>query len=274
MLEGHSDNVKAISFHPKDSNVLVSCGYEGLWVWDVASRTTTVKLNATMREFHSSDVLCFTWACDGTSLLTGSKDSDVKVWDVQNNYALLETIVGHKASVLSIVVHPETKMIATAGRDSTIKIWDGKTLDVSFRAKRADDSGIKCALLHNLDGHRGDIVTLTWAAPFVLYSGARDNTIKVWDCRNGNAVRDFEDKANAFGKHRGDIRRMICLPGGPHIVTCSLDSTMKLWKAAPTEAKEVIELSDAKRDEAEAKLLASILSDGVAHEEAKAAVRS
>lgn len=274
MLEGHGDIVRMLSFHPEDSNVLVSGGYEGIWVWNVAERRVVKKIEAeTSRDAHTSDVLCCEWAFDGTSLLTGSKDSDVKVWDTTNDYKLLETIVGHKASVLSIVHSPTSNKIATAGRDSTIKVWDGSTLVPEMRAQRADDSGIKCALLNNLDGHRGDVVTLSWdASGFILFSGARDNTIKVWDARSGVPLRDLEDKANYMGKHRGDVRKMVSIATTPYMISCSLDSTLKVWQVAPTVSAPPLELSEAKRDEAEAKLLASILGDGQAIEEAKAVV--
>ena len=263
-----------LSFHPEDSNVLVSGGYEGIWIWDVAERRVVKKIEAeTSRDAHTSDVLCCEWAYDGTSLLTGSKDSDVKVWDTTNDYKLLETIVGHKASVLSIVYSPLSHKIATAGRDSTIKVWDGTTLVPAMRAQRADDSGIKCGLLNNLDGHRGDVVTLLWdESGFVLYSGARDNSVKVWDARAGVGVRDLEDRANYMGKHRGDVRKMVAVATTPYMLTCSLDSTLKLWEVAHTASAPPLELSEAKRDEAEAKLLASILGDGQAVEEAKAEV--
>ena len=274
LLRGHQDIVKALSFNPTDSNMLVSGGYEGILVWDVAAQRMVKKIHIdNRRDAHTSDVLCFEWACDGTSLLTGSKDSDVKVWDVNNDFKLLETIVGHKASVLSITYSPLSKLIATAGRDSTIKVWDGTTLAVAMRAQRADDSGIKCSLVHNLDGHRGDVVTLTWQeSGYVLFSGARDNTVKVWDARSGVELRELEQRSDAFGKHRGDVRKMICIPGSPYMITGSLDSTMKVWRVAPTEAVATLELTESKRDEAEAALLQSILGDGESVQEAKAVV--
>jgi hypothetical protein len=37
---------------------------------------------------------------------------------------------------------------------------------------------VVCSLLGNLDGHRGDVVALTWGPPdgATLFSGARDNS--------------------------------------------------------------------------------------------------
>ena len=58
----------------------------------------------------------------------------------------------------------------------------------------------------------------------------------------------------------------------PRMITGSLDSTMKVWRVAPTEAVATLELTESKRDEAEAALLQSILGDGESVQEAKAVV--
>ena len=84
------------------------------------------------------------------SFVTGSRDNDLKAWDVElkdGQLKCLETIFGHKAAVLDVRFCGRNEVLASCGRDSVIKIWSAKTLSKAYRAKRADDSGIKCLLL-------------------------------------------------------------------------------------------------------------------------------
>lgn len=204
---------------------------------------------------HESDVEVLVWAYGGTCLLSGSKDSNIKVWDVQNGFKELETIFGHKATVLALTINETRHTLASAGRDSTIKLWDISSLQPGMRARRSDDSGVRVNLLGNMDGHRGDVTSLAWSltSPVMLYSGARDNTIKAWNVELQTEIRDVEDTgAGTAGKHRGDVRSLLVFPrpggvqaappgttipsnappgveGGDVLVTASLDSSLKVW---------------------------------------------
>jgi len=191
------------------------------------------------RSTHGAHAVCLLppphWCC--------SKDTNLKVWDTSKPRAwrLLETITGHKAPVLTVKFSPATQRIASAGRDASIKIWDASTLAMDWRARRADDSGITCALLGTCESH-GDVIALTWTPDGAhVISGSRDNKVKVWSATTFAEVRDVYDKKLGMGgKHRSDVNRIHVLAdssgmaanGAPvHIIaTCSLDGTLRLWR--------------------------------------------
>ncbi|KAA0154886.1 hypothetical protein FNF29_02027 [Cafeteria roenbergensis] len=241
VLNGHDSPVRALVFHPTDPDVLVSGGADGIFVWSLrAGRPTKVirsEANVSA-EFpaHESDVEVLVFAFKN-NLISGSKDCNIKVWDADRGYTLLETITGHKAAVLSLKVHERTQRLASAGRDSGIKVWDISTLAPEWRARRADDRGIQCQLMGNLDGHRGDVVTLTWRPDGTgLFSGARDNTWRMWHVPTYSEVRVVEDASKGMdGSHRGDVRRIVGLPGGRTAVTASLDGNVMLWELDPED---------------------------------------
>ena len=246
--------------------MLLSGGAEGFYVWDVAAEQTTKRIETappavsgtSYAEGHESDVETFAWAY-GCILITGGRDSNIKCWNGLQNFKEMETIFGHKAAVLAIAVQESKHTMATAGRDSTIKVWDIAALQPEMHEKREDDSGVRCILTSNLDGHRGDVTSLAWGKvnPDILYSGARDNTIKMWDVLSQLELRDVEDtNAGTSGKHRGDVRTILVLPrpesvpvapagqlvppsappgaeGGDILLTGSLDSCMKVWSLMP-----------------------------------------
>jgi WD40 repeat protein len=252
--------------------VLLSGGAEGIYIWDVIAEQTTKRIETappavsgtSYAEGHESDIETFAWAY-GCVLITGSRDNNIKCWNALRDFKEMETIFGHKAAVLAVVVQDSKHQMATAGRDSTIKVWDISTLQPEMHEKRDDDSGVRCNLTCNLDGHRGDVTSLAWgkANPDTLYSGARDNTIKMWDVLAQLELRDVEDtNAGTSGKHRGDVRTIIVLPcpvgvqlapkgsvippnappgaeGGDILLTGSLDSCMKVWSLMPHDTDDI-----------------------------------
>lgn len=275
MLDGHDLPVKALLWHPEDNNTLISAGPEGYFVWDIAAAEVVTKRPADGRDGnHESDVEVLCWAMGSLNLITGSRDTSIKVWATEpdasdkageTKYRLLETIMGHKSTVLAVSFNMATTTLASAGRDSSIKLWDCSSLAEEFRAKRKDDSGVTCQLIANIDGHRGDVTTLTWSPDgATIFSGARDNTMKVWNATLHLEIRVLQDRAQGQeGRHRGDVRRILLTHDGKNLITAGLDSKVKTWQLAPEEeivaAVLDMEALEREREETEANILAQIL---------------
>lgn len=228
VLTGHIYKVSCLLFHPKDP-ILVSGGIEGIFIWDCKTGKLLKKIESSSddQNSHEGAIECLTWLYDGSSLLSGSRDTNIKVWDATDGkYSPLETINGHKATVLCFSFCQNDNLLATAGRDSTIKLWDVSTLDISFREKRLDDGAIKVIQHSNLDGHRGDVTTLIFSKDGkTLYSGARDNEIKVWDVTTSTELRSIKG-------HKGDIRNLFLLQNDSLLLSAATDGTVKLWELA------------------------------------------
>ena len=48
-----------------------------------------------------------------------------------------------------------------------------------------------------MDGHLGDVSTLaTSSEGSLVFSGARDNTIRVWDVKSHKCIREVKDQNN------------------------------------------------------------------------------
>src|SRR5690349_16767684 len=63
---------------------------------------------------------------DGTTIVSGSQDGMVKVWDGKSGKELL-TLQGHSDRVRSVAVTPDGKTIVSGSYDKTIKVWDAKS---------------------------------------------------------------------------------------------------------------------------------------------------
>ena len=60
-----------------------------------------------------------------------------------------------------------------------------------------ENKGIVCSLKATMDGHLGDVVTLaTNSTGQIIFSGARDNTIRAWDLKTHSCIREIKDQNN------------------------------------------------------------------------------
>ncbi|KAJ4456959.1 putative WD-40 repeat protein [Paratrimastix pyriformis] len=261
VLMGHDFSVTSLLFHPTEPT-LVSAGVEGIFIWDLTRMALRKKIlihteaagqQATATpDAHEGPIEVLLWMYGGTALISGSKDSTVRVWDVLEDYRMLETITGHKAPVLCLAWSEKTNMLASAGRDSAIKIWDTRTLAPSCRAQRRADKSIVCLQVTQLDGHRGDVTALLWSRDGItLFSGARDNMIKVWDVGLGQKRIQFisfpstrvavvvqvwdvgsgKNMRDILG-HKGDIRSLLLLNEEQYLLSSATDSRFIIWAVA------------------------------------------
>lgn len=230
-LVGHKRDIHLLEFHPEHANMMISGGEEGMYLWDVrqGSVVQSILESSNHPDGHEGPVYCAKWLYGGSILATGSKDSMIKLWtfdtsqDNKNRGVLtyIETLSGHKAAVLTLDGSETTKWLFSAGRDSIIKKWDIKSLAPSVLARRDDDGSIKCGLLANMDGHRGDVVTLTCMKDGrMCATGARDNTIKLWDTVLDRCIRTISG-------HSADVRRLlfIQLPSSKPTATTTGEET-------------------------------------------------
>jgi WD40 repeat protein len=102
-----------------------------LSVWDVTrgSIVGTLEGHADEPRFRSRDtrmsgvVTAARLTEDGTSAVTASRDSTLRMWDVASGKAL-HTFTGHSDAVLKLALSPNGRHAASLGRDRTVRVWD------------------------------------------------------------------------------------------------------------------------------------------------------
>jgi len=75
---------------------------------------------------HIDCVRSVAFSPDGTSLVSGSNDKTIKLWDVQTG-GVVKTFYGHTGYVLSVSISADCTTIASGSRDNTICLWDIQT---------------------------------------------------------------------------------------------------------------------------------------------------
>jgi WD40 repeat protein len=120
---------------------------------------------------HDNSVFSIALNPSGTRLVSGSRDAQLKVWDVQNNYTCLMTIPAHMFTINDIVFSPDGKLMATAGRDKHIKIWDAEAFNL-----------LKVIDREKFGGHINSVNKLFWSNwNNYLISCGDDKAVMVWE---------------------------------------------------------------------------------------------
>lgn len=62
------------------------------------------------------------WSADSRLVVSGSKDSTLKVWNLKTK-KLAEELPGHADEVYAVDWAPDGSRVASGGKDKTLKMW-------------------------------------------------------------------------------------------------------------------------------------------------------
>lgn len=111
-----SDIPRAISCW--DSSIAVGLGSGSI----VILNAITGSQGAILSE-HTDEVRSVAFSSDGVSIVSGSNDKTVKVWDVQTG-GVIKTFYGHKYWISSVSISTDSIMIASGDEYGMIYLWD------------------------------------------------------------------------------------------------------------------------------------------------------
>src|SRR5205823_6078310 len=60
---------------------------------------------------------------DGKTLVSGSNDGTVKLWDLSSGQERCSLVAHQGKEVASVAVAPDGKSLATGGADGTVRLW-------------------------------------------------------------------------------------------------------------------------------------------------------
>ncbi len=131
---------------------------------------------------HTNSVFCVRYSPDGKTLLSGSRDAHLKVWDVEKEYQAINSVVAHMYAINNIDYSPNGKHFVTCSMDKSIKVWDAKR----FRLLKVIDKARHA-------GHGTSVNKLFWSSyKNQVISCSDDRTISIWDLKIND---EYEDHA-------------------------------------------------------------------------------
>ena len=168
VLQGHNNHVVAVAFSPQSDMVATGSQDGTARIWDVRSGQERLVLAG-----HSSYVSALAFSSDGRTLATGAGrgDGNVRMWDVETGRER-RVIKGHSDEVYSFAFSPGLKNVASI-YERTVRLSE-VTSGREFQI---------------LDGHLSHVENVFLGADSgSLATLSRDNTIQLWDLRQGRKI--------------------------------------------------------------------------------------
>ncbi|KAJ7510808.1 WD40-repeat-containing domain protein, partial [Mycena galericulata] len=75
---------------------------------------------------HTGSVWSVAFSPDGKQIVSGSRDSTVRIWDLKTGATLKHPLIGHTDSILSVASSSDGKRIASSSSERTAAIFTGK----------------------------------------------------------------------------------------------------------------------------------------------------
>lgn len=267
-LESHRDKINCIAFHPKFSSIASGsddCTIK-IWDWELGELEMTLKGHTrAVRDVDyggpRGDVLLASCSSDlsiklwnpadgyknirtllghdhivsavrflpsGNYLVSASRDTDLRIWDVTTGYCV-KTVSGHTGWVRDICVSFDGKFLFSTGDDMTARLWD---------ISAVSNPEHKCTMI----GHENfneccalaPPASYRFLAPLAglgkqrstnstdfMATGSRDKTIKIWDTRGACLM--------TLVGHDNWVQAIMFHPGGQYLLSVSDDKTLKCW---------------------------------------------
>ena len=150
-------------------------------------------------------VYCFAITKDAKTLLSGSGDYRVRVWNIGTMTEEASLDCG-KSSVFGLALTSDDKHILAGGWDGIIRIWNYETK----------------ALTWTHEGTAGVIqcLAVTSDSKYIVF-GTRNNIVK---------VLNFADRSEVFtfDVHNNWVRNLATTPDSNYFITCSADKTIRI----------------------------------------------
>ncbi|KAK5733473.1 hypothetical protein LTR17_009718 [Elasticomyces elasticus] len=77
-----------------------------------------------IREGHKLEVSAMAFSLDGSMLVTGSHDTTVRIWTLDNRRETRDRILnGHKRGILDLAISPSSRTIASVCKEAVLRLW-------------------------------------------------------------------------------------------------------------------------------------------------------
>ncbi|MBW4516296.1 MAG: protein kinase [Timaviella obliquedivisa GSE-PSE-MK23-08B] len=154
----------------------------------------------------------------GNSVLAGSADATLKLWDIATSRCLL-SFEGHKGEVAAVALSPVGHSALSGSADATLKLWNVTTAEC----------------LRTLTGHTAGVSSAAFS-PTGRYalSGSRDTTLKLWEIATGRCLQTLKG-------HRDAVMAVAFGSDGRSVISASADKTLKHWDIATGECLNTFE---------------------------------
>jgi WD40 repeat protein len=121
-VEAHKEGLKACRYSSFDTNIWLTCGYDGL------VRIFNLNTQEKLAQFagHKSIVTDVAFGKNDATIVSSSFDRTLKLWNAYNAQCE-RTFTGHVDSITTSALSPEGRYIVSGAMDNSLRIWDVTT---------------------------------------------------------------------------------------------------------------------------------------------------
>lgn len=160
---------------------------------------------------------------DGSLLYSASWDRTFKVWRT-SDFRCLESVSKAHDDAINAIALSSDGCVYTGSADHKIKLW-----------QKPGGHNYKHCLVATLEKHQSAVNALALSSDgSVLYSGACDRSILVWEREGGDSDRDDGGNNNGMavvGALRGHTKAILCLGVVDDLLfSGSADYSVRIWR--------------------------------------------
>ncbi len=226
-IDRHHESVVAVLFHPT-APLLATASLDGkVCLWDITDPRRP-QYRTTLRGGHTAGITTATFSADGTTLVTGSDDRTVRLWNLKNpkKVAKLQLLgpLDNRVSRVAVGRGPgHTEVLAAADIDGSTTLWDITNPDQPRKlTKLPPHDGLTYALAISPDGT-------------TLATGSRDHRFRLWNIKNPRSPRllsTYRDAAKEVDSLAFNI-------DGTQLATAGRVDAVDLWRLADLHKPEL-----------------------------------
>lgn len=183
-------------------------------------------INVHTLKHHTSLVNSIAISPDGQTVISGSDDRTIVLWDLRTGNALYTWT--QPDIVLSVAISPDGQWMAGAGVSQSISRWNlhkKSFLDTFFKIGcPGSHDGIIYAIAVSADGK-------------TLASGSADKTIRIW--KSGLSPNFDKLKRTLLG-HTDTVLSVALTKDGNVLVSGSIDQTVRIWDSTIFKAPLIL----------------------------------
>ncbi|KAM4642845.1 cell division cycle protein 20 homolog [Discoglossus pictus] len=191
-------------------NYLAVALSDSLYLWNYTTGAIVLLMQMENSEDYISSV---SWVKEGNYLAVGTSNSEVQLWDVQQQKRL-RNMVSHSARVGALS-------------------WNNHILSSGSRTGHIHNHDVRVAQHHvsTLTGHTQEVCGLKWSPDGrYLASGANDNLVNVWPAVQGDSG-EFSP-VQTFTQHQGAIKAVAWCPWQSNVLATgggTSDRHIRIW---------------------------------------------
>jgi Prp8 binding protein len=206
-LSGHKGSVYSLAYSP-DGECLVSGSFDmTCLIWNASGACENFNI---LEKGHKNAILDVKWNCDSDFIVTASADKNLAWWDASTG-SRIKRFQGHEGIVNAVdTLVSSPKLLVSSSDDKTARMWDARTKGhVS-----CFEHEFQCtSVAYGADGN-------------MVYTGGIDNCITAWDVRTQSMSMKMKG-------HKDTITSLSLHPKGTHLLSNSMDGTLKTWDIQP-----------------------------------------